>query len=95
MTDATNNADLVRNDIKEIRNRSIVLAPNARCELCQLGILDKDFYAFGCNHHFHCDCLIEEMMNHHLSDPLKARFYAIDKRLKELQTIKNAGYGIA
>lgn len=66
MQDATQNANLIREDIKELKHRYGYITANAKCDgsHCFKSILAKDFYLFPCQHMFHTDCLIEEIQKH-------------------------------
>jgi len=66
MQDATQNANLIREDIKELKHRYGYITANAKCDAsnCFKSILAKDFYLFPCQHMFHTDCLIEEIQKH-------------------------------
>jgi len=64
MDEATNSADLIRMDIKELRNKYNFVGANQKCCLCETPVLTKEFYLFRCQHVFHSDCLMTEMMKH-------------------------------
>lgn len=62
MTEATNNALLIRSDIKDLVHRKEIIDSKDKCdsEKCLQRILTKkEFYLFPCKHKFHTDCLIE------------------------------------
>ncbi len=66
MQDATQNANLIREDIKELKHRYGYITANAKCDAsnCSKSILSKDFYLFPCQHMLHTDCLIDEILKH-------------------------------
>lgn len=64
MDEATKSANLIRQDIKQLRNKYGFVRVNQACELCQMPILVRNFYLFPCQHVYHADCLINEMMQH-------------------------------
>jgi len=66
MQDATQNANLIREDIKELKHRYGYITANAKCDVtnCAKSVLAKDFYLFPCQHMLHMDCLIEEILKH-------------------------------
>lgn len=66
MHDATMNANLIRDDIKELKHRYGYIMANAKCDSarCYKSILAKDFYLFPCHHVLHASCLIEEVLKH-------------------------------
>lgn len=87
MKDATENAELIRNDIKELKHRYGYIPANAKCNgaNCFKNILAKEFYLFPCQHMFHVDCLVEEIQKH-VTKSKGARItelYAKYKRLQE------------
>lgn len=64
MDDATRSADLIRLDIKELRNKYGFVAAGQKCGKCGYPVLTSQFYLFPCHHVFHSECLIGEMMSH-------------------------------
>lgn len=64
MNDATRSADLIRLDIKDLRNKYGFVAASQKCCLCGYPVLTKQFYLFPCQHVFHSECLVQEMMKH-------------------------------
>jgi len=64
MDDATRSADLIRLDIKELRNKYGYVAAGQKCGKCNYPVLTSQFYLFPCHHVFHSECLIAEMMSH-------------------------------
>eukprot|EP00698_Gefionella_okellyi_P003047 TRINITY_DN12868_c0_g1_i1.p1 TRINITY_DN12868_c0_g1~~TRINITY_DN12868_c0_g1_i1.p1 ORF type:complete len:989 (+),score=219.79 TRINITY_DN12868_c0_g1_i1:294-2969(+) len=64
MDEATHNADLIRADIRALRNRSGYVAASQKCELCNTTALSRQFYLFPCGHVMHFDCLKVEMQKH-------------------------------
>jgi len=60
MTETTKSAELIREDIKLLRNNYVYIEGNHKCELCKYPILTAAFYLFPCGHVFHCTCLQEE-----------------------------------
>lgn len=62
MDDATRSAEAIRSDIRELRNKSGVVAANGTCKLCAMPLLTRAFYMFPCDHVFHTDCLTAEVL---------------------------------
>lgn len=60
MDDATESADLIRLDIRDLTNRYGEVRESAVCALCRYPALARPYYMFPCTHAFHCDCLVEE-----------------------------------
>jgi tetratricopeptide (TPR) repeat protein len=77
MDDATQSADLIRGDMKQLRSKCGFVAGNQKCDLCAFPVLSRAFYLFPCQHTFHADCLMREV-KHFLTDAQR-------KRLRQLQ----------
>ncbi|KAG0263918.1 hypothetical protein DFQ27_001570 [Actinomortierella ambigua] len=77
MDEATNSAENIRKDVRELRSRFAVVASTEKCTICDFPLLTRQFYIFPCQHTFHADCLIK-----HLQPFLPGRQV---KRLEELQ----------
>jgi hypothetical protein len=61
MDEATTSADLIRKDIKELRNKYNFVSAVQRCSLCETPVLTKEFYLFRCQHVYHAECLTNEV----------------------------------
>uniref|UniRef100_A0A1B6D9S6 Vacuolar protein sorting-associated protein 18 homolog n=1 Tax=Clastoptera arizonana TaxID=38151 RepID=A0A1B6D9S6_9HEMI len=59
--EATQSAEVIRNDIVAFRNRFMIIEPSNVCCICDLQLLLRPFYVFPCSHKFHFDCLIAEL----------------------------------
>eukprot|EP01116_Phalansterium_solitarium_P021883 TRINITY_DN700_c0_g2_i4.p1 TRINITY_DN700_c0_g2~~TRINITY_DN700_c0_g2_i4.p1 ORF type:complete len:1144 (-),score=456.35 TRINITY_DN700_c0_g2_i4:184-3615(-) len=64
MDSATRSAELIRQDIADLRNKYGYVESSQRCGLCKYPALCRDFYLFPCEHAFHADCLRAEMLRH-------------------------------
>ena len=64
MEEATTSADLIRMDIKELRNKYSFVQSVQKCLICDLPTLSREFYLFPCQHSFHADCLMNQMFLH-------------------------------
>lgn len=86
MEDATNNASLIRNDIKDLKHRYGYITANAKCHAhgCFQNLLQKDFYVFPCQHMFHADCLIDEVKQH-VSNVKRNRIDELVRKKKQIQ----------
>lgn len=58
MDDATLSAENIKRDIAALSERFVTVEQGDRCWKCGLALLSKQFYAFGCQHVFHVECLI-------------------------------------
>jgi len=79
MEDATASADLIRADIKELRNKYGYVAANQKCDICKYPVLTRQFYLFPCQHVFHSDCLLNEVSKTLSDNQKKKRITAIKK----------------
>ncbi|KAF9946294.1 hypothetical protein BGZ65_009872, partial [Modicella reniformis] len=77
MDGATQSAENIRIDVRELRSRFAIVASTERCTSCDYPLLTRQFYIFPCQHAFHADCLIKN-----LTPSLSQRQL---KRLKEVQ----------
>jgi len=58
MDEATRNAESIKRDIADLKNKFVTLEENEMCSHCDLLLLTRQFYVFPCQHTFHADCLI-------------------------------------
>jgi len=84
MDEATRSADLIRKDIKDIRNKFGFVSVSETCSLCKRTALSKEFYLFPCGHVFHEDCLKSHMMQA-LGSVDKTRMKRLTEELKSMQ----------
>lgn len=61
---ATESAHEIREEIRQLRNRFVVIDSSERCIICNTMIMSRAFYAFHCGHLFHSDCLIVEIRSY-------------------------------
>jgi tetratricopeptide (TPR) repeat protein len=91
MEEATASADLIRQDIKELRNRYGYVKQAQRCDLCGVNVLSRAFYLFPCQHAFHADCLRDEVLRG-ATITQRAQVKDLESRLADLA---RAGAGAA
>ena len=58
MDEATLNAENIKRDIGDLKNRFTTLDSVDTCCYCELPLFTRQFYIFPCQHTFHVDCLI-------------------------------------
>lgn len=58
MTEATESAERVRDEIQSFRNRYTFIKATDTCSICQMSLMARAFYIFPCGHRFHADCLL-------------------------------------
>eukprot|EP00002_Diphylleia_rotans_P023649 TRINITY_DN4651_c0_g1_i3.p1 TRINITY_DN4651_c0_g1~~TRINITY_DN4651_c0_g1_i3.p1 ORF type:complete len:921 (+),score=186.87 TRINITY_DN4651_c0_g1_i3:58-2820(+) len=85
MDESTNNAEQIRQDIKDLRNRYGFIGANHKCDVCQTPILLRQFYLFPCQHVFHVDCMTREVIPH-LSIVRRQRYQEILGKLQRYET---------
>ncbi|KAI8983923.1 Pep3/Vps18/deep orange family-domain-containing protein [Mycotypha africana] len=57
MNNATLSSEYIRLDIRTLKKRFAVIKEEQQCFLCHFPLLTRQFYTFSCNHHYHADCL--------------------------------------
>eukprot|EP01117_Protostelium_nocturnum_P013385 TRINITY_DN4988_c0_g1_i3.p1 TRINITY_DN4988_c0_g1~~TRINITY_DN4988_c0_g1_i3.p1 ORF type:complete len:159 (-),score=59.20 TRINITY_DN4988_c0_g1_i3:67-543(-) len=92
MEEATRSADLIRKDIKELRNKHGSVGINQNCNLCKYPALSRDFFLFPCGHVFHSDCLHYEM-DRHMNTVDRNRVHNLNEQLAQLsmQSVSKKG----
>jgi hypothetical protein len=76
---AASSAQLIRQDIQTIRQKSIVVNSADSCSKCKFRLMTRRFYVFPCMHKFHSDCLYQASLFFFL--PSK------QKRIEELEKV--------
>lgn len=64
MEEHTKNADMIRKDITQLRNRYGYVGAGQKCDLCMQPVLTRSFLVFPCSHVFHMDCMTAELDRH-------------------------------
>jgi len=80
MDEATQSAEAIRGDIRDLRNKYGIVAANSKCHVCNFPLLTRQFYLFPCQHYFHSDCLTNEVTKH-LSASQKQRVQDLNDRM--------------
>ncbi|XP_065192969.1 vacuolar protein sorting-associated protein 18 homolog [Sycon ciliatum] len=79
---ATHSAQGIRADIQEMRNKYGVVSASENCCICSYPLLTRSFYLFPCQHVYHSDCLIQEVLQH-LSAKQKKRVLELQGRVAQ------------
>jgi vacuolar protein sorting-associated protein 18 len=58
MEDATQSADMLRSDIRDLKHRRATLAATQKCDHCGKALLSRRFFLFPCSHGWHSDCIL-------------------------------------
>jgi len=82
MDEATQSAEAIRGDIRDLRNKYGIVAANSKCHLCNFPLLTRQFYLFPCQHYFHADCLTNEVMKH-LSPSQRQRVQDLNDKISK------------
>lgn len=82
---AASSAQLIRQDIQSIRQKSIVVSPSDLCSKCRFRLMTRRFYVFPCMHKFHSDCLYQSSLFFLLPSKQK-RIEELEKLLQDAQT---------
>lgn len=61
MAQFTCSADLIRQDVQDVRNRSGVVSSSQKCDICSRSVLTRQFLLFPCTHVFHLNCLTDKI----------------------------------
>lgn len=69
--------ETITDEITKHGEKSQIIKSGESCSLCEFLLTSRKFFIFPCNHAFHSDCLIKEI--------LKSNDYATKKRLEFLQ----------
>ncbi|XP_033107072.1 vacuolar protein sorting-associated protein 18 homolog [Anneissia japonica] len=77
---ATESARSIRSDIQEMRNKYGIVGPQQKCSTCGFPLLSRTFYLFPCQHMFHSDCLIAEVLPN-LSESKKLKGQELQRKL--------------
>eukprot|EP01130_Rhizamoeba_saxonica_P012344 TRINITY_DN5188_c1_g1_i2.p1 TRINITY_DN5188_c1_g1~~TRINITY_DN5188_c1_g1_i2.p1 ORF type:complete len:926 (+),score=184.08 TRINITY_DN5188_c1_g1_i2:22-2778(+) len=70
MEDATQSAEIIRDDIMQLKKKYGTIDAKQTCAICGLPVLTQSFYLFPCQHVFHIRCLSEEMKEYVSTDDL-------------------------
>lgn len=58
MDETTRNAELIKQEVKDLEKRFVLVNTDDRCDRCGRDLMGGPFYVFPCGHKFRADCLI-------------------------------------
>ena len=85
MEAATESAEMIRQDVRDLKHRFGYVSARQKCDHCGYPILTRDFYLFPCQHVFHFDCLFGSITPN-LSRPMQRR---VDDLMDEILRAKD------
>jgi len=59
----SDNAERLRTEKRNQRNKHITISPGQACDLCFISVFEREFYVFPCGHAFHRDCVFDFLCN--------------------------------
>lgn len=62
MEETSRAVELVRDELRTVRQRSVRLRPAEQCSLCRVALMQRPFFVFHCGHRFHEDCMEREVV---------------------------------
>lgn len=63
MDESANTSENIQSDIANLATRFAIVEAGERCFICSFPLLAREFYVFPCQHAFHSDCLVNEMLS--------------------------------
>jgi hypothetical protein len=85
---AAASAQLIRQDIQKIRQKSITVNVNDTCSKCKFRLMTRRFYVFPCAHKFHSDCL-SQITIPYLTQKNQRKVEELQKLLQDIQAAPN------
>nr|XP_022303010.1 vacuolar protein sorting-associated protein 18 homolog [Crassostrea virginica] len=82
MDDATRSAEEIRKEIQGFRNKYAFVNAIDKCAACNFPLMARSFYLFPCQHKFHSDCLIEEVLPN-LTNKKRQRVEELQRKVAE------------
>lgn len=61
----SHNAEQLRNQKRNQRNKHITINPSQCCDICYATVFDREFYVFPCLHAFHRECVAAILRDDH------------------------------
>ncbi|XP_055957598.1 vacuolar protein sorting-associated protein 18 homolog [Patella vulgata] len=82
MEEATQSAEEIRKEIQSFRNKYGFVKAEDKCSACNYPLMVRAFYLFPCQHKFHMDCLIAEVLPS-LPSSKKTQVEGLQRKLAE------------
>lgn len=82
MDRATKSAEEIRKEIQSFRNKFAFVKAQDKCYICKFPLMTQAFYVFPCEHKFHRNCLISEVIPN-LPTSKRKRVEELQKKLNE------------
>ncbi|XP_046364864.1 vacuolar protein sorting-associated protein 18 homolog isoform X1 [Haliotis rufescens] len=82
MEEATQSAEEIRKEIQSFRNKYAFVKAEDKCSSCSYPLMVRAFYLFPCQHKFHMDCLIADVLPS-LSGSKKSKVDQLQRKLAE------------
>ncbi|KAL4225031.1 Vacuolar protein sorting-associated protein 18 like protein [Mactra antiquata] len=92
MEEATNSAEEIRKEIQGFRNKYAQVKALDKCSKCGFPLMTRAFYLFPCQHKFHSDCLIEEILPN-LTGKIGSKVKELQKKLAEREDSRQSVIG--
>ncbi|KAK3096988.1 hypothetical protein FSP39_005437 [Pinctada imbricata] len=87
MDEATKSAEEIRKEIHSFRNKYAFVNAQDKCAACGFPLMMRAFYIFPCNHKFHYDCLIAEVLPN-LTTKKRQKVEELQRKLAEHDDIR-------
>lgn len=87
MDEATGSAEEIRKEIQGFRNKFAFVKSADKCAACGFPLMTRGFYLFPCQHKFHSDCLIGEVVPN-LSSKKRSRVEDLQRKLAEYDDVR-------
>ncbi len=85
MDQSTNAADQIRSDIQKLGMSYGFVDGQGRCQVCEGPVLTREFYLFPCQHAFHANCMVDQMMAAEFDDAQKHKFNSLMTQIRQLE----------
>ena len=80
----SNNAEQLKNDLRTLKNKFIVIESSQKCDECYRSIYLEEFYIFPCLHGFHKECLLKRIADSPIENYKLKKIEEINKQMQML-----------